>query len=84
MPNNPTGTYFTGPELKKIIASAHPETLFILDEAYVEFSLHKADYPNAREILEAAFQPYISLRTMSKAYALAGMRIGIVRRVWGK
>jgi len=76
MPNNPTGTYFTGPELEKIVASAHPETLFILDEAYVEFSVHKADYPNAREILEAAFQPYISLRTMSKAYALAGMRIG--------
>ena len=76
MPNNPTGTYFTGPELKKIIASAHPETLFILDEAYVEFAVNKTDYPNAREILEAAFQPYISLRTMSKAYALAGMRIG--------
>lgn len=76
MPNNPTGTYFTGPELEEIVASAHPETLFILDEAYVEFSAQKTDYPNARKILESTFQPYISLRTMSKAYALAGVRIG--------
>lgn len=76
MPNNPTGTYFTGPELEKILNAAHPETLFILDEAYVEFALGKLDYPNTRKILEAVRQPYISLRTMSKAYALAGMRIG--------
>ena len=76
MPNNPTGTYFLGPELEKIIAAAHPETLFILDEAYVEFAVNKSDYPDAIKILEAAQQPYISLRTMSKAYALAGMRIG--------
>jgi|TARA_B100000315_G_scaffold260886_1_gene326846 histidinol-phosphate aminotransferase len=76
MPNNPTGSYFAEPEFKKIVAAANPETLFVLDEAYVEFAGDKPDYPDAIKILEAAGQPYISLRTMSKAYALAGMRIG--------
>ncbi|MBT7955098.1 MAG: aminotransferase class I/II-fold pyridoxal phosphate-dependent enzyme [Rhodospirillaceae bacterium] len=76
MPNNPTGSYFTGPDLEKIVAAASPETLFVLDEAYVEFAQDKPDFPDAIRILESAGQPYISLRTMSKAYALAGMRIG--------
>ena len=76
MPNNPTGSYFTGPELTTIVDSCSPNTLFVLDEAYVEFSHDKSDYPNTIQILEGAGQPYISLRTMSKAYALAGMRIG--------
>jgi len=76
MPNNPTGSYFTGPELSAIVEASSSDTLFVLDEAYVEFSRDKTNYPNAIQILEAAGQPYISLRTMSKAYALAGMRIG--------
>ncbi|MBO34324.1 MAG: hypothetical protein CMM74_15340 [Rhodospirillaceae bacterium] len=76
MPNNPTGSYFTGPEMKKVVTAASAETLFVLDEAYFEFSRDIADYPDAISILEDAGQPYISLRTMSKAYALAGMRVG--------
>ena len=76
MPNNPTGAYFTGPQVEAIVQAANPETLFVLDEAYVDFSGDKPDYPDAVKILEAAGQPYMSLRTMSKAYALAGMRIG--------
>ncbi len=76
MPNNPTGSYFTGPDLEKIVAAAASETMFLLDEAYFEFAQDKPDYPDAIGILESAGQPYISLRTMSKAYALAGMRIG--------
>ncbi len=76
MPNNPTGSYFTGPELSAIIGAISSDTLFVLDEAYVEFSRDKPDYPDAIQMLEAAGQPYISLRTMSKAYAMAGMRIG--------
>lgn len=76
MPNNPTGSYFTEPELTKIVKAASSDTLFVLDEAYVEFSSDKFDYPNMIKIFELTSQPYISLRTMSKAYALAGMRIG--------
>ncbi len=76
MPNNPTGSYFTEPELTAIVDACASDTLFVIDEAYVEFSRDKKDYPDAIEILEAAGQPYISLRTMSKAYGLAGMRIG--------
>jgi histidinol-phosphate aminotransferase len=76
MPNNPTGSYFTASELEKIVAAAHPEALFVIDEAYLEFAGNKADYPDARAIMDAAEQPYISLHTMSKAYGLAGMRVG--------
>ena len=76
MPNNPTGSYFTGPELEAVVNACSSDTLFVIDEAYFEFSRDKEDYPDAIQILEAAGQPYISLRTMSKAYALAGMRIG--------
>ena len=76
MPNNPTGSYFTEPELTKVVKAASSDTLFVLDEAYVEFSSDKFDYPNMIKIFELTSQPYISLRTMSKAYALAGMRIG--------
>lgn len=76
MPNNPTGSYFTAPELERIVAAAQPETLFVIDEAYTEFAGNKADYPDARAILDAAEQPYILLQTMSKAYGLAGMRVG--------
>jgi histidinol-phosphate aminotransferase len=76
MPNNPTGSYFTASQFEKIVDATNPETLFVLDEAYVEFAGDKEDYPDTLSILEAANQPYIALRTMSKAYALAGMRIG--------
>jgi histidinol-phosphate aminotransferase len=76
MPNNPTGSYFTAPQFEQIVDATNPETLFVLDEAYVEFAGDKEDYPDTLSILEAANQPYIALRTMSKAYALAGMRIG--------
>jgi len=76
MPNNPTGSYFTASQFEQIVGATNPETLFVLDEAYVEFAGDKSDYPDTLAILEAANQPYIALRTMSKAYALAGMRIG--------
>lgn len=76
MPNNPTGSYFSKSELSLIIESVDPNTLFVLDEAYVEFSGNKLDYPDAIALLTEAGKPFISLRTMSKAYALAGMRVG--------
>ncbi len=75
-PNNPTGTYFTADELTAIAQAAPSDSLFVVDEAYAEFGECYDDFPDNRAILEAAGKPYIVLRTFSKAYGLAAMRIG--------
>lgn len=69
-PNNPTGNPVP-PEAVLGIADALPDTILVLDEAYIEFS----DLPSLAE--EAARRPnLVVLRTLSKAYGLAGARIG--------
>jgi histidinol-phosphate aminotransferase len=71
-PNNPTGTYLDLAELEAFIAQVPATTLVVLDEAYVEYGEQTtntidwlAKYPNL-----------IISRTFSKAYGLAGLRIG--------
>ncbi len=69
-PNNPTGTP-VAPEDVRRIAAALPDTLVIADEAYGEFS----DQPSlAAEA--GAIENLVVLRTLSKAYGLAGARVG--------
>lgn len=68
-PNNPTGTLHPKASLKKIIQT-HPDILFIIDEAYYEFSKETvSELTNNHENL-------IVSRTFSKAFALASFRIG--------
>ncbi|PHS25380.1 MAG: histidinol-phosphate transaminase [Methylophaga sp.] len=71
-PNNPTGTYLEAEELEAFIAQVASTTLVVLDEAYVEYNEQDVDsidwlakYPNL-----------IITRTFSKAYGLAGLRVG--------
>jgi len=71
-PNNPTGTYLPVNELEAFIAQVPAQTLIVLDEAYVEYGEQDVDsisllkqYPNL-----------IITRTFSKAYGLAGLRVG--------
>lgn len=71
-PNNPTGTCLADDELEAFIAQVPSSTLVVLDEAYVEYGDGTADtiswlakYPNL-----------IITRTFSKAYGLAGLRVG--------
>jgi len=74
-PNNPTGTYLTTPEVEKLIAAVPGHILLIIDEAYFEFSqkLLGDEYPNS---MNYASENIITLRTFSKIYGLAGLRIG--------
>lgn len=74
-PCNPTGTALTEAELARLVAAIPPETIFVLDEAYVEF-VSPERRVDALSLLRAARCPWLVLRTFSKAYGLAGLRIG--------
>jgi len=72
-PNNPTGTYFTKEEYSRLIDNLPEHVLLITDEAYYEYAKDVPDYPHALDDLRPNV---IVLRTFSKAYGLAGFRIG--------
>jgi histidinol-phosphate aminotransferase len=72
-PNNPTGTIFTDKEFKAFLKDLPPDILVVVDEAYAEFVESKT-FPNSFEYIED--YPIVILRTFSKAYGLAGLRIG--------
>lgn len=74
-PNNPTGTINTRAEVESLVSKVPPTCLVVLDEAYFEFAALHPDYPNGISFL-SDFDNVIVLRTMSKAYGLAGMRLG--------
>ncbi len=70
-PNNPTGTQLDSDELYKFVASMPSTVLVVLDEAYIEYSPES----NNRSLLDE-FDNVVIVRTFSKAYGLAGLRIG--------
>ncbi len=72
-PNNPTGTYFTVTEFERFMKRVPERVLVILDEAYFEFANDQPDFPDS---MRYRFDNVITLRTFSKAYGLAGFRIG--------
>lgn len=72
-PNNPTGTYFTVTEFERFMARVPEQVLVILDEAYFEFADGLTDFPDS---MRYRLDNVITLRTFSKAYGLAGFRIG--------
>ncbi len=73
-PNNPTGTWLTRIELRNFLADVPESVAVVIDEAYAEYVDHAA-YPNALEWL-GDFPNLIVTRTFSKAYGLAGLRVG--------
>ncbi|HLA71609.1 MAG TPA: histidinol-phosphate transaminase [Steroidobacteraceae bacterium] len=73
-PNNPTGTWVPAGELKQFIAAVPPHALIALDEAYFEYS-GALDIQDGIEWL-ADFPNLVVFRTFSKAYGLAGVRVG--------
>ena len=73
-PWNPAGPALTEPGLQRLIAAIKPGTLFVLDEAYFEFV--EDNCPDGLEVLRRSDIPYVVLRTFSKAYGLAGLRVG--------
>lgn len=73
-PNNPTGTIITKKEQREFLEKVPNDVLIVLDEAYYEYALG-CDYPNSIKLLDE-FDNLLILRTFSKAYGLAGLRIG--------
>lgn len=73
-PNNPTGTWFGADALAAFMRSVPPHVLVVMDEAYAEFA-DAPDYASALPLI-AAHPNLIVTRTFSKAYALAGLRVG--------
>lgn len=72
-PNNPTGTYVTDAEFERFMRKVPDDVLVVMDEAYFEYAKDIADYPHS---LDYNYENVITLRTFSKAYGLAGFRIG--------
>ncbi|MEM0906095.1 MAG: pyridoxal phosphate-dependent aminotransferase [Pseudomonadota bacterium] len=70
-PDNPMGTWHNASEIERLIERLPPDCVLALDEAYIEFAPDSA-------VLPAAFEHprLIRLRTFSKAYGMAGARIG--------
>ncbi len=72
-PDNPTGTYVTKRELSQFLSGLPASVLVVMDEAYYEF-VDAADYPQTIPLVNDA--PVMVTRTFSKAYGLAGLRVG--------
>jgi len=73
-PNNPTGTYVNKSNLDEFIIRVPKRVIVVLDEAYDIF-IDAADFPNSLDYLRKR-RNIIILKTFSKAYGLAGLRIG--------
>jgi histidinol-phosphate aminotransferase len=75
LPNNPTGTMNTADELDDYFARVPGHVLTVVDQAYFEY-IDRPDYPDAVERYLRAGARVAVLRTFSKIYGLAGLRIG--------
>ena len=74
-PNNPTGAYLPKAELDRFFEGLPEHVVAVVDEAYYEFARETPDYPNGLDYLRRGLNVLV-LRTFSKAYGLAGFRIG--------
>lgn len=73
-PNNPTGTIIRRKDIERVIDSVNKDTLVVIDEAYYEYAIAEDDYEELLDLYKKG--NVIILRTFSKAYGLAGLRIG--------
>jgi len=73
-PNNPTGTIYHRDEFERFLERVPAHVLVVADEAYFEF-VTEPDYPDTLRYLDLE-RPLVALRTFSKIYSLAGLRVG--------
>ena len=73
-PNNPTGTWLTAPEVQALLRAIPPEVIIVMDEAYHEYSI-EVGVPDGTTWL-GTHPNLVVTRSFSKAYGLAGLRIG--------
>ena len=78
-PNNPTGTWIKQNALQQFLDKVPERVIVVLDEAYFEYAIHPAmqadGYPDGMQLLDR-YSNLIVSRTFSKAYGLAGLRVG--------
>jgi histidinol-phosphate aminotransferase len=74
-PNNPTGTIVTADEVEAFVARVPDQVLVVFDEAYYDFVVAE-DYPETITYIRQGRENLILLRTFSKVYGLAGLRLG--------
>lgn len=74
-PNNPTGAVVTQADFDAFVAAVPKDVLIVLDEAYVEFVTDAAAV-KGEQVIADGHDNVVVLRTFSKAYGLAGLRIG--------
>src|SRR5205823_12601329 len=75
LPNNPTGTMNTNEEVDRFFERVPEHVLVVIDQAYFEY-IDRPDYPDAVEAYLKAGRRVVVLRTFSKIYGLAGLRVG--------
>src|SRR5262249_19798819 len=73
-PNNPTGTIYRRSEWERFLEKLSPDILLVVDEAYFEY-VEDPDYPDSLRYHDSS-RSIFTLRTFSKLYGLAGLRIG--------
>jgi histidinol-phosphate aminotransferase len=73
-PNNPTGTYLPGEELRRLHAGLPDNCLFLVDDAYAEY-VTATDYSDGADLVDE-FDNVVMTRTFSKIYGLPALRIG--------
>jgi len=73
-PDNPSGTYLPGAEVRRLHAGLPPEVLLIIDAAYDEFA-DEPDYETGTRLVHE-YDNVIVTRTFSKVYGMAGLRLG--------
>jgi histidinol-phosphate aminotransferase len=76
-PGNPTGTHLTGEQLRSLVEGLPEHVTIVIDEAYHHFASGQRGYRTVAE-LGLEHPRLLSLQTFSKAYAIAGLRVGMV------
>lgn len=74
-PNNPTGTRIEQAQIEQVLDMYDKQAIVVLDEAYIEFQDNDSEQKRQSELL-AKYDNLLILRTLSKAFALAGLRCG--------
>jgi histidinol-phosphate aminotransferase len=72
-PNNPTGTIISKKEFDEFYSKVPKDVIILSDEAYIEYAANNPDYPDS---LTYRYDNVVTLRTFSKVYGIAGLRIG--------
>jgi len=73
-PNNPTGTFIPGAQIEAFLRKVPPNVVVVLDEAYNEYLAEENQYESAAWVRQ--YPNLLVSRTFSKAYGLAGLRVG--------